>query len=122
MSSKDLEEEIEKKNPVLESAQKSAKRLLEQNKENPGVCAKIDARLTAISVPLGKLSASLTDKQGKLDRISEAVGKYEEEKAPLVQYLEETQNALDELRPFGIAIEEGEKQIDSLQVCNPLCY
>ena len=105
---------------MLDSAQKSAKRLLEQNKENPDVCAKINARLVSISAPLTKFSSSLTDKQGKLDRVLKAAEKYEEEKAPLEQYLEETQSSLEELGPFGINVEAGEKQVEDLQVSRVL--
>ena len=100
----------------MDSAQKSAKRLLEQNKDNPDVCSKINSRLNSVSMPLIKISASLKDRKGKLDRVQKAVEKYEEEKGPLVEYLTETQNAVEELEPFGIKVEDGEKQVDNLKV------
>ena len=116
MFSQDLEEEVHAQNPVLDSAQKAAKRLSDQNKENPEFCAKISSRLASVSAPLTTLSASLTDKQGKLDRVLKAVEKYEQEKAPLEEYLKETQSAMEELHPFGIDAEEGEKQVENLEV------
>ena len=119
-SFKELEEEICAINPVLDSAQKVAKRLLEENKDNPDVCAKINTRLVSVSSPLTKFSSSLTDKQGKLDRVVKAAEKYEEEKAPLEKYLEETQSAMEELEPFGVNVEAGEKQVENLQVSRAL--
>lgn len=101
---------------MLESAQKSAKRLSEQNKDQPEVCSKINARLATVSSPFTKSLETLKDKQGKLDRVQKAAEKYEEEKRPLVEYLEEAHSAVEELQPFGINVEDGDKQIEDLKV------
>ena len=101
---------------MLEAAQKSAKVLLDKNRDNPAVCAKINEKLSSVSVPLSKLLTNLADKQKRLDRVKKASEKYEAEKEPLEEYITETTVLVDESEPFGIDVEQGEKKVEELKV------
>lgn len=48
--------------------------------------------------------------------MQKAVEKYEKEKEPLVDYLGATQTAVEELVPFGVDVEDGERQVENLKV------
>lgn len=113
-----LEEEICQHKPTLQSAQNAAKELLDRNRDNPHVCAKINERLSTASVPLANLLKSLEDKQKRLDRVKKAVVKYEEQKAPLEEFLTEANTSVEEAEPFGIDLEKGEEQVTDLKVWN----
>ena len=82
------------------------------------MCAKINERLSTASVPLTNLLKSLEDKQKRLDRVKKAVVKYEEQKAPLEEFLTEANASVEETEPFGIDLEKGEEQLKDLKVQN----
>ncbi len=68
-------------------------------------------------MPLSKVLTSLEDKQKKLSRVQKALEKYEKEKEPLEEYLTATNVTVEECEPFGIDVDEGEKQLADLKVC-----
>ena len=102
--------------PSLENAQSSAKILLELNKDNPRSCSAVNDQLNTVSVPLADLLTSLEDKQGKLNKVTEVLDKYEEEKEPFEKFITVANATLEELEPFGMDEEEGKKQVKELNV------
>eukprot|EP00794_Sanderia_malayensis_P004727 gene4727-5350_t len=111
---KALNGEIQEHKPSLENAKASAQKLLDINQSSPHACAGITSQLNSVSVPLAELLTSLDDKQKKLDKAKDVLVKYDEVKQPFEEFVIATNVELDEMAPFGLDAEEGEKQSEKL--------
>ena len=112
----EIQSEIQMHRPSLENAQNSAKILLELNKDNPRSCSAVNDQLNTVSVPLADLLTSLEDRQGKLNKVTEVLDRYEEEKKPFEEFITVANATLEELEPFGLDEEDGKKQVKKLNV------
>ncbi len=111
-----MNEEISQHKPSLKSAESSAQVLLDANKSSPQATLGITEQLNSVSSPLVDLLTSLEEKQKKLEKVKDVLKKYEEEKVPFESFIESAAVNLEEMKPFGLNVEEGEKQCVKLDV------
>lgn len=111
-----MHEDIFQHKPSLQSAQASAKVLLDFNKNSANICSGITDTLNSVSVPLAGLLTSLDEKQKKLHKVREALDKYNEKKYPFEQFIGATVVFVDEMEPFGMDVDEGKSQVENLEV------
>lgn len=111
-----LEEEIVKRRPQLETAQKTAAELLEANKNDPEASAAIVEQLNSVTLPFSDLVNKLEEKQKKLATIKKALDTYNKEKEPLEEFITATEQKVDQQEPFGLDVEKGDEQLAELDV------
>lgn len=122
-SLKALTNEIDRQKDELQSCQQMSIGLIELNRNNKDGCNSITTRLHKITSSLVELENALEDKQRKFGSVRKYLDKYHQLKIPVDEYLAATDARLDELTPFGLDVETGEKHQKELEVSvGEICF